>query len=201
MTRSWLVVLVLVLVAGCKGEASSSDCAAAVEVMITKGLAHRSEELENPKVAEKVAEAFVPVKAALATRCREDGWSGSAIDCLRAAGDAAAIKACERKHLTVEQQANAKRAVADFKASFSRDVPDKMLARMAAFKDRMCACTDQACADKVMDDMTAWGKETALAGRTPEKPTDEQLARTRAISEELTACAIKAKAAGAAPPP
>ncbi|MBP6632148.1 MAG: hypothetical protein KA297_22200 [Kofleriaceae bacterium] len=206
MVRTLLVVVVLA--AACKGDKPAADCAAVAEVMFSKALASRAKDLENPRVAAKVAEAVAPIKTAMTARCRDDGWSAAARACMAASADDAAFKACERKHLTVEQQANAKDALDGFDEPPSRDKVNKMLARMTTFKERMCACTDQACADAVSAELAAFGKESSdqgladlKAGRAPDKMNDEEIARSKTISDELAACAVKASAGSAAPPP
>jgi hypothetical protein len=208
MIRSLLVVLVLA--AGCKGD-KAADCAAVAEVMFTKALASQAKDLENPTVAAKVTEALAPMKAAMTARCRDDGWSAAARTCMATSADDAAFKACERKHLTVEQQGNAKDSLDGFDEPRSRDRAGKMLNRMAAFKDRVCACTDAACSDAVMTELAAFGKQASdkglaaiKAGRDPDKMTDEEIARSKSINDELVACAAKARAgsaAGSAAPP
>jgi hypothetical protein len=76
-------------------------------------------------------------------------------------------------------------------------------AKMAEFRDQMCKCTDKACADKVMESMTKWTQENAKAGGDKEaaKPTEEDMKKTQAISEEYTKCMQKVMTASMPPPP
>jgi hypothetical protein len=64
---------------------------------------------------------------------------------------------------------------------------ETVLAAMKQLKDEMCACADQACADKVQQKLMEQAKATADL-----KPTDEQLKQATALGEELAKCMAKA---------
>lgn len=70
---------------------------------------------------------------------------------------------------------------------------------MTRYQDRMCACADKACVDKVAGDMAAWSEQQAkkYAGHEP-VPSDEQKARMTAVSEKLGGCMNQVSAS--APP-
>jgi hypothetical protein len=78
-----------------------------------------------------------------------------------------------------------------------------MIAKMTEFKDAMCKCTDKACADKVMADMTKWTQDMAKEGgdKEPAKPSEEDMKKSQQVSEEYTKCMQKVMAAGAPTPP
>ena len=61
---------------------------------------------------------------------------------------------------------------------------DAMIAKLGQFKDKLCGCPDQQCAEGVSTDMQAWGK-----GLKDPKLNDDQAKRTQAITEEMAKCA------------
>jgi hypothetical protein len=76
------------------------------------------------------------------------------------------------------------------------------LAKMTEFKDQMCKCTDKPCADKVMEAMTKWGADMAKEGnKEAAKPTEEDMKKSQAVSEEYSKCMQKAMASAMPPPP
>ena len=81
----------------------------------------------------------------------------------------------------------------------TNDPGDAALAKLAEFKDQICACKDKACADAVMKGMMEWGEEfeKTHAGL---KPTAEQEARADAISSEMTPCMQRLMSDGSATP-
>ncbi|MDX2092008.1 MAG: hypothetical protein SFX73_29360 [Kofleriaceae bacterium] len=70
---------------------------------------------------------------------------------------------------------------------------------MTTYQDRMCACTDKACVEKVAAEMGAWAEKQAkkYAGHEP-VPSDEQKQRMTTVSEKLGSCMTQA---ASAPPP
>jgi hypothetical protein len=66
------------------------------------------------------------------------------------------------------------------------------LAKLRAIKDRMCACTDGACAQSVQKELEQFGKDMADSGATPPDDSSEQ----SAIINELTNCEGKAMSNG-----
>ena len=69
----------------------------------------------------------------------------------------------------------------------ANDPGDAAIAKLAEFKDQICACKDKACGDSVMKGMMEWSEEF---DRTSPglKPTKEQEDRANAISSEMTPC-------------
>ncbi|MDQ3369979.1 MAG: hypothetical protein M3680_31560, partial [Myxococcota bacterium] len=66
------------------------------------------------------------------------------------------------------------------------------IAKVRAFKERMCACTDLACLDRTAKELTAWGeqvKDQQLSGAETREVT--------AISEDLGRCMAKLQTAPA----
>jgi hypothetical protein len=69
-----------------------------------------------------------------------------------------------------------------------RSKSDEALAKMAEFKDEMCACKDSPCAQRVADHMTKWAQEQMSGTSEPPKMTDEQTQRATKIGEQLGEC-------------
>lgn len=74
------------------------------------------------------------------------------------------------------------------------------IAKMTELRDRMCACADLGCASKVSDDMAAWAQANS-AQMNETMPSDDDMKKLMAISEELTKCMQKATATVATAPP
>ena len=68
---------------------------------------------------------------------------------------------------------------------------DKAMAEGEDIRDRMCACTDAACAEKVSADYKAW--KAGNKSLKDEKPSKEQEQKGEAIVEAYRACAHKLK--------
>jgi hypothetical protein len=78
-----------------------------------------------------------------------------------------------------------------------KDKWDKALAETEAFKDRMCACKDQACVDAVNKDVDEW-TEALKAKIKEDKPPDKVMEEGRKIKKEMRECEGRVeKAAGA----
>jgi hypothetical protein len=69
---------------------------------------------------------------------------------------------------------------------------DAVFVKMTAFSAAMCACADQACADRVLDDMTAWGEAEARANRDHPKLGHDEMQRLSTLTEQLTKCMTRA---------
>jgi hypothetical protein len=63
---------------------------------------------------------------------------------------------------------------------------DDASARMAAFKDKMCACKDKACIDQVTGEMAKWSADHR--GEPTEKVSEAELKKMAVISEDITKC-------------
>jgi hypothetical protein len=74
---------------------------------------------------------------------------------------------------------------------------DEVLGELEGFKNRMCACADRACADKVQDDWRAYRKTMKDKLGTDGKPNEAQDKRGRVLDEEMRVC--RRKIAGDAP--
>jgi hypothetical protein len=71
------------------------------------------------------------------------------------------------------------------------------IVRQTEFRDRMCACKDRACAEKVTEDLTRWGQEQAKAsGDKIIKMSDDDMKKSAAVSGEMSACMTKILAEG-----
>jgi hypothetical protein len=75
-----------------------------------------------------------------------------------------------------------------------------VVAKMNEFKERMCACKDKACAEKVNDDLMKWSTEQSK-GDKEAKGTDEDNKKIISISEDMSKCQQKLNDTGAGAPP
>ena len=76
-----------------------------------------------------------------------------------------------------------------------RSATSRAIAEFAEFADRMCACKDQACADRLQEDMTKWSQELA-AKSAPEKPSAADAKRMQENGAKYAACYSKATGGG-----
>jgi hypothetical protein len=77
---------------------------------------------------------------------------------------------------------------------------DGALDKMEGFKNKVCACKDQACIEGVQKEMGEWMEKNA--DLKDKKPTAAQEKRGEAIFKDLEACSEKImKGAGAVTPP
>jgi len=61
------------------------------------------------------------------------------------------------------------------------------VAKLTAFRERMCACKDRACADKVSGELRDWSKDPP--GITKTAPVNEEEAKElAAVTDELATC-------------
>jgi hypothetical protein len=70
------------------------------------------------------------------------------------------------------------------------------IAKMAEFRDQMCACKDLACTKKVSDDMTTWAMDAAKNDPEPPRMTEEDTKKATQIGEEMGQCMQKAAGMG-----
>jgi hypothetical protein len=60
---------------------------------------------------------------------------------------------------------------------------EDQLEAMEQFKDKLCACTDKVCADKVQQELTVWSNS-----HNDTKLADEDMSKASAIGEEMAKC-------------
>lgn len=66
------------------------------------------------------------------------------------------------------------------------------IAKQTEFRDKMCACKDRACTEKVTEELTRWGQEQAKAsGDKAIKMSDDDMKKSAAVSGEMSACMTK----------
>ncbi len=82
-------------------------------------------------------------------------------------------------------------------ACHSNDKFDDALAQFTTFRDRMCACTDAACADKVQTEWRSYRDSIVEKVGRDAKPNAAQENKGRALQEEMRGC--RKKLAPAAP--
>jgi hypothetical protein len=67
---------------------------------------------------------------------------------------------------------------------------DKAISEMGDWRDKMCACTDKACADQVNQAWREWRGATKRSLK-PDKPTQEQDYEWEQAQSELEKCRAK----------
>ncbi|MEO7729768.1 MAG: hypothetical protein ABIY55_02265, partial [Kofleriaceae bacterium] len=74
--------------------------------------------------------------------------------------------------------------------------------KLGDFKERMCACKDKTCSDKVSEDMARWGQEAAKSGADKAVVSEVDAKTLADITQEMTACMtrIMTEAGGTATP-
>ena len=66
--------------------------------------------------------------------------------------------------------------------------PETLIAKMSEFKDKICACPDQTCAEGVATEMQTWGNEMQKAGAKNLQLTDDQSKRVTDVANALGVC-------------
>jgi hypothetical protein len=79
------------------------------------------------------------------------------------------------------------------------------MAKMSEMTDKMCACKDKACSDKVQEDMAKWTAEQAknATGDKAAKVSDDDMKKMAEVSKKYGDCMMKAMGApdmGGTPP-
>ncbi len=75
-------------------------------------------------------------------------------------------------------------------ATGCKDDFDKAMSEAESLTNKMCACKDTACADKVREERHTM-KEKFRGALKDKKPNDEQMARAKKIDEKWRTCADK----------
>ena len=119
--------------------------------------------------------------AKLVGKCELKDWNIATRQCIAKAKSRHELDACTDK-LTPEDHAQMLEA----------------MAAMTHFKDEMCQCTTNACAQNVSDEMTKWGQEQARDRNEPPKLTDEETKQFTDLGEQMGKCMQKAMSE---PPP
>ena len=65
---------------------------------------------------------------------------------------------------------------------------DDAVTEIEGFRDRMCACHDKTCADKVQDDWRAYQKKLRETLGPDGKPSKQQDKRARLLDEAIRVC-------------
>lgn len=117
--------------------------------------------------------------------CEQQDWTQPGRACVAAVHDEDDLVACGKKYVLGTHgifQSNA-------------TMREAMLA-MEKFRDQMCACSDQACAQQVSEGMTKWSQEIAANwhGEFP-RPTEEDTRRMAEITRRMTDCMTRAMSA------
>jgi len=157
------------------------------------------------------------VKGVLKTRCDADRWSDRAKECLATMQSEADADGCASM-LTAEQRANIIKderirlgtgKPADPVAGTAKPGGDKkpsmagVLAELEKHREKMCACKDLLCGDKVNREFMAWAQELEKKFGPDFKPDDADQEKLGKLVMEFGQCYSKLMAAseGAAPAP
>jgi len=66
------------------------------------------------------------------------------------------------------------------------------IAKLTALKDRMCACKDKACSDKVSAELAEWGQEQEKSDvDKPASPGEKDSEKMEALRDEVANCLLK----------
>jgi hypothetical protein len=66
------------------------------------------------------------------------------------------------------------------------------IAKLTELRDKMCACKDKACTEKVTEELTRWGQDQAkVAGDQGVKMSDDETKKSAAVSGEIGTCMAK----------
>ena len=102
-----IVLIALLVAAGCSKKGSAGGSGGECEAAMTKGtdslLTTVKTRAGNPQAIESLTEMVGKMKATLTTRCTEDKWSADAVDCFSKLTSQAELRACEQK-LSEEQR-------------------------------------------------------------------------------------------------
>ena len=72
-----------------------------------------------------------------------------------------------------------------------KDKDGESIAKLTELKNRMCACKDKACSEKVSDEYSRWSQTQAKSdGDKPGHPGEEDK-KMEELTEELTQCLLK----------
>lgn len=81
-------------------------------------------------------------------------------------------------------------------AGCSKDKFDDMLGELEGFKNKMCECKDEACADKVQDDWRAYRKTMKEKIGKDSKPSEAQDKKGRDLTSQMRECRRNARKSG-----
>jgi len=70
---------------------------------------------------------------------------------------------------------------------------DKAISELEGWKDKMCACHDKDCAEKVEKDFAAWNKEMKEKFKDDKDGTEDQKKKAKELFRSLHECERKAE--------
>lgn len=91
--------------------------------------------------------------------------------------------------------------LAGFSGCGKKDKFDEVLGEMGTIKDKMCACTDKACVDKVQDEWKAYRKSMKDKMDKDAKPSEAQDKKGRELDDAMRTCRHKFDDTGSATTP
>jgi len=78
----------------------------------------------------------------------------------------------------------------------NQDKGGASIARMTELKNKMCACKDKACSDKVSEELSAWKQSQDKPGDKPMRLSEEDDRKLEDVTDELTQCLLKLEVPG-----
>jgi hypothetical protein len=71
------------------------------------------------------------------------------------------------------------------------------IVKLTELKDKMCACKDKACSDKISEEMTRWSQAQAKSdGDKPVPLSEEDAEKTAAVTAQIAQCLLKLEVPG-----
>jgi hypothetical protein len=90
--------------------------------------------------------------------------------------------------------------LAVFALAACKDKYDSAISDISDFKDKMCACQDSACTQKVQEEYRAWRRSMREKFGKDDKPSKEQDQKFRSLVSGLESCGDKFRPDGAGGP-
>ena len=218
MTKvGFLFLAISALSIGCKkgGGGGGDDCAAAVDKVVTLAMPDEIKQMPPDKQTKVVAK----FRGAFAASCKEDNWPADGKKCIAAAKTKDELDKCEKAMESVEEKIEKRMEAVQKEVQAEEggappptdpapppstappgggggaaagggdgDVA-KFIADYEALRDKLCACTDKACAEKAKADADAHERSAKDKGLRP--PTPEENKKFEAVEDQINECARK----------
>jgi hypothetical protein len=108
----------------------------------------------------------------------------------KVSGKPSSLQEMRGKALEAEMKTCRAKAEAGTPGAPAGDKVDAMIAKLATFRDRGCACKDKACGEAIAKEILAW-QQTLAKELADVKPTKDQDTKFEKLGDELKACVAK----------
>jgi hypothetical protein len=132
----------------------------------------------------------------ISSRCLDDDWNKALRACLKTSASDRDSSRCKHEHMTRDQ---AKKLDAALEPDVVSGAAEAMAA-MRDFTDKMCACKDPACAQRVSDEMTRWSQDMSRRETEPPRMSEKDMQEAASIGEHMGRCMQAAMSASAPTP-